>query len=298
MTDLTTALRHQIGSATELQSVVRTMRALSASSIHQYQQSVLALTDYLHAVNLGLGAALRLTVADTALPPYGSSATAAPIGAIVFGSDQGLVGQFNEVIVEHAIAALRTLPGRRVVWAVGERVAARLQDAAVEVAGVYRVPVSIEAVASLVERLQFDTEVYPGQRTSPHLHIFYHRPKAGALYEPVGQRLLPLDNAWRTQRQKEAWPAKQRPEVMGPAAAILQSLIREHLFIWLYRACAESLASENASRLAAMERADKNIDELLAVLHARLHSQRQRSIDEELFDVVAGYEALAGAGSA
>jgi len=61
-----------------------------------------------------------------------------------------------------------------------------------------------------------------------------------------------------------------------------------------FRACAESLASENASRLAAMERADKNIDELLEHLHRTSHRLRQSSIDEELFDVVSGFEALSG----
>jgi F-type H+-transporting ATPase subunit gamma len=60
----------------------------------------------------------------------------------------------------------------------------------------------------------------------------------------------------------------------------------------LFRACAESLASENASRLAAMERADRNIDELLETLHGLFHRLRQSGIDEELFDVISGFEAL------
>ena len=72
----------------------------------------------------------------------------------------------------------------------------------------------------------------------------------------------------------------------------LQSVIHEYLFISLFRACAESLASENASRLAAMQRADKNIDELLGILNTTFHRQRQGNIDEELFGVVAGFEAL------
>jgi F-type H+-transporting ATPase subunit gamma len=73
----------------------------------------------------------------------------------------------------------------------------------------------------------------------------------------------------------------------------LRALIREYLFISLFRACAESLASENASRLSAMERADKNIDDLLETLHSAFHRTRQAGIDEELFDVIAGFEALA-----
>jgi quercetin 2,3-dioxygenase len=68
----------------------------------------------------------------------------------------------------------------------------------------------------------------------------------------------------------------------------------EYLFISLFRACAESLASENASRLAAMERADKNINELLEQLQGTFHRLRQSGIDEELFDVISGFEALVG----
>ena len=80
---------------------------------------------------------------------------------------------------------------------------------------------------------------------------------------------------------------------MGGGTATLRALISEYLFVSLFRACAESLASENASRLAAMERADKNIDELLENFQGAFHRLRQTGIDEELFDVISGYEALA-----
>jgi F-type H+-transporting ATPase subunit gamma len=73
----------------------------------------------------------------------------------------------------------------------------------------------------------------------------------------------------------------------------LRALIREYLFVSLFRACAESLASENVSRLAAMQRAGKNIEELLEDLNGTFHRLRQSGIDEELFDVISGFEALA-----
>jgi F-type H+-transporting ATPase subunit gamma len=79
---------------------------------------------------------------------------------------------------------------------------------------------------------------------------------------------------------------------MGSDTGTLRALIREYLFVSFFRACAESLASENASRLAAMERADKNIDELLEALSGSFHRLRQSGIDEELFDVVSGFEAM------
>ncbi len=60
--------------------------------------------------------------------------------------------------------------------------------------------------------------------------------------------------------------------------------MHEHLFISLYKACTESLASENASRLEAMQRAEKNIESVSVELRKSLNRIRQSSIDEELFD--------------
>ena len=81
---------------------------------------------------------------------------------------------------------------------------------------------------------------------------------------------------------------------VGGGTATVWALIRESLFVSLFRACADSLASENASRLAAMQRADKNIDELLDDLNGTFHRVRQSAINEELFDVISGFEALTG----
>jgi F-type H+-transporting ATPase subunit gamma len=103
-----------------------------------------------------------------------------------------------------------------------------------------------------------------------------------------------LDETWRRELAQLPWPTKNLPEVMGGNIETLRALIREYLFVSLFRACAESLASENASRLVAMQRADKNIDELLENLQGTFHRLRQSGIDEELFDVIAGFEALTG----
>ena len=80
--------------------------------------------------------------------------------------------------------------------------------------------------------------------------------------------------------------------MIGGVSATVRALVREYLFVSLFRACAESLASENASRLAAMRRADRNIGELLESLSTTFHTVRQNGIDEELFDVISGFEAL------
>jgi F-type H+-transporting ATPase subunit gamma len=293
MSDTTASLRRKISSAGDLQSVVRTMKALAASSIGQYEKSVIALADYYRTVELGLGACFRNNGRAVWMVERKVADDERAIGAVVFGSDQGLVGQFNDVVADYAIEALASLPGKAQVWAVGERVHARLADAGLPVVGLFTVPNSVQAITQLIGQIQIESEAHRAKSEYAAVWVFHNRPMAGALYAPTSQRLLPLDAQWQQGLAKVGWPTENLPEVMGRGPATLRALIREYLFISLFRACAESLASENASRLAAMERADKNINDLLKQLHRTFHRLRQSSIDEELFDVISGSEALA-----
>lgn len=293
MSETTASLRRKIGSAGDLQSVVRTMKALAASNIGQYEQSVRALGDYYRSVELGLSICFQKRAASVMWesPPRSNERS---VGAVVFGSDQGLVGRFNDVVADYALQALAELPGAPKVWAVGERVHGRLADAGLTLAGLHAVPNSVQTIAPLVGRILVESEAQQGPEETGELHLFYNRPTSGAIYEPVQQRLLPLDDIWRRKLVDLPWPTGNLPEVMGEETSTLRALIREYLFVSLFRACAESLASENASRLAAMQRADRNIDELLEDLNGTFHRMRQSGIDAELFDVVSGFDALAG----
>jgi F-type H+-transporting ATPase subunit gamma len=295
MSETTANLSRKIRSAGDLQSVVRTMKALAASSIGQYEKSVRALGDYYRTVELGLGACFHVSKPAAPMVKRKGQNDAGAIGAVVFGSDQGLVGQFNDVIADFAVRTLAALPGKPEVWAVGERVHARLTDAGLKPLGLFAVPSSVQSITPLVGQIQIESEAHRAKSDYARVYVFHNRPKSGALYEPVSQRLLPLDAAWQQGLAKIPWPTKSLPQVMCSDTVTLRALIREYLFISIFRACAESLASENASRLATMERADKNIDELLETLDGTFHRLRQTCIDEELFDVIAGFEALSKA---
>jgi F-type H+-transporting ATPase subunit gamma len=292
LTDTSASLRRKIDSAGDLQSVVRTMKAMAASNIGQYELAVQALGDYDRSVKLGLSVCFRNAIPAAAMPDVEGQAGERLVEAVVFGSDQGLVGRFNDAVADYAVTMLGALPRKPRIWAVGERVEARLADAGLPPTELFEVPNSVNAITSLVGRILLASET---QGEGYELHLFYNRPTSGAVYAPVSQRLLPLDEKWRRELTEMPWPTGNLPETMGGASTTLRALIREYLFISIFRACAESLSSENASRLAAMQRADKNIGELLEDLNGTFHRLRQSGIDEELFDVISGFEELAGA---
>ncbi len=291
MSETTESLRKKIDRANDLQSVVRAMKALAASSIGQYEKSVSALSDYYRTVELGLEVCFREVALSVPAERTGRK-NAGSIGAVVFGSDQGLVGQFNDIIADYAVKKLAVLPVKPQVWAVGERVYSRLADADLMLIGLFSVPNSVKAVTPLIGQILVESEKLRSRDENAELYLFYNRHKTRATYEPVSQRLLPLDESWMRGLAERPWPTRNLPEVMGDSTETLRALIREYLFVSLFRACVESLASENASRLAAMQRADKNIDELLEDFRGSFYRLRQSGIDEELFEVVSGFEAV------
>jgi F-type H+-transporting ATPase subunit gamma len=264
---------------------------MAASSIGQYENAVRALDDYYRTVQLGLAACFRR--GDVAgMPGRTARKGSGAIIAVVFGSDQGLVGQFNEVMAEFVVQTLENLPGEKVVWAVGERIQSRFVDTVLPARESFTLPNSISAITPLVGQILFEMETLRETGEITQVYLFHNRPKSGAIYTPVSQRLLPLDDLWRHDLAAIRWPTHNLPEVMNGGEQTLLALVREYLFVSLFRACAESLASENASRLAAMQRAEKNIDELLEDMNRTFYRLRQSGIDEELFDVVSGFKAL------
>ena len=218
------------------------------------------------------------------------------IGAIVFGSDQGLVGQFNEAMAEFVARRWRRCRVKRKSGRSANAFRRVWQTPVFRWRASFPVPSSVNAITSLVGQLEIASEAQ-GDGGCAEVHVFHTKPTSGALCEPVSQRLLPLDAQWQKDLANIRWPTKILPELFGQEEATLRAFVREYLFISLFKACAESLASENASRLAAMQRAEKNIDSLLTNLNRTFYRLRQSSIDEELFDVISGFNALSSLGS-
>jgi F-type H+-transporting ATPase subunit gamma len=292
MSETLAGLRHKISSAGDLKTVVRSMKALAAASIGQYEKSVVSLASYERTVELGLTVCFR-----NRETPSGESASTSKksniVSAIVFGSDQGLVGQFNDRLAEFVIKTLAPLPGEKKVWAVGDRIRSRLTDAGLTPAGLFNVPISVNGIEPLVGQILVKSEDRASEGKMTELYVFHNRPLTRATYEPISQHMLPLDRAWSLKLAHSPWPAENLPQVQGDRERTLEAFVREYLFVSLFKACAESLAAENGSRLAAMQRAEKNINDQLDDLNQSFHRLRQSSIDEELFDVVSGYESLA-----
>ncbi|ABM02328.1 ATP synthase F1, H+-transporting two-sector ATPase gamma subunit [Psychromonas ingrahamii 37] len=283
--DSSDVLKRKINSASDLHSVVRSMKAMAAANVGQYENAVEALNDYYRTVQLGLFTCFHQYQPVPDLQPR-----KACIGVLVFGSDQGLVGQFNDLLADFVLATLGKRPEQKIVYCIGERLQSRLSESTLNLAAGFILPKSINAIPPLIGEMLLKMESLRAQGQISEVIIFHNKPVSRTIYQPFSHRLLPLDDIWQKDLQSITWPSNSLPEVINASEETLLAFIHEYLFVSLYRACAESLASENASRLSTMLRAEKTINELVEVMKGRFHLLRQNSIDEELFDLIAGFE--------
>lgn len=287
MTDSLDDMTRRIAAATKVGSVVHIMKVISATQIRRCELAAEASRAYEAVIAQAFGPLFR----------SGGFSASAPVGPdamtviIVLGTDQGLVGTFNDQLVDYALPLLRGYAHRK-VFSVGRRLADRLKDHGIGVEKTYGVPRSTGSISSAVLDVLTDIEKIFTEDQEASCVVMYNRPESRQGYQPTTTRIIPLDEKWVAHMGTSSWPTRQIPQVVGPPQVSLTRLLREHLLVALCRAFAESLSSEHTSRFQAMQRAEKNIDEVHADISQRINLFRQTAVDAELFDVISGFSAL------
>ena len=289
-------IRRSITAAEELHSVVKTMKGMAAAGIRQYERAVESLGDYRRTIELGLQALLngqpdRLVTAG--------AARGERIGAIIFGSDQGMCGRFNSQIAEHAAAEINACrrDGKAVrILVIGGRIASLLEMEGLSVDEQAAPATSLVGITSLVQEILVTIEQWRSQPAVDEIVLLYNKSLGGAAYEPHTQQLFPVDLDWLDDLRGRKWPSRGLPIHTIEWSSLFASLIREFFHTVLFQASAESLSSENASRLMAMQAAERNIEEKLEQLNMHFRLLRQQTITEEILDITSGFEALSTKG--
>jgi F-type H+-transporting ATPase subunit gamma len=294
--ETTDSIKRRIGNVEDLLSIVETMKMMAAINIRHYEQTVEAINEYGRTVDQGFQV---LFMRPPGEPSPLKTQTEGRTGAIIFGSDQGMCGQFNEQIASFARQALADLdvrPSDRMVLALGTRLAAHYESINWPVDDAWLVPSSVKGITPLVQDIVLKIDKWRATEGVSQVLLFYNRPLSSAGYESHLFRLLPLD--WDAFRRlaNEEWPSRSLPQFTSDWAELLAVLLRQYLFVSIYRAFAESLMSENASRLMTMQAAERNIEEHLEELNTQFHQQRQQSITAELLDIIAGFESVTSTG--
>lgn len=296
MTQTLEALTRRIRTTEDLKSIVRTMKALSAASIQTYERAASAVAEYQLTIELGLQVALRARP----FPAIDPDEERGPAAAIVFGSDHGLCGRFNDQVVDFAIRRVgdRGIDVATCRWlAVGLQATARLDARGVAIARARSLPGSVDGLTDAAAGILTELERWRADHEVARVLLFHNGHEGRTSPEPRERRLLPLDRGYLRALRHRPWRSRSLPAFTMDPAVLLSRLVRQHLFVTVYRAGAESMAAEHATRLATMQTAERNIAERLDDMTAEARRERQSAITSELLDVIAGYEAVGGADS-
>ena len=276
----------------DIQAIVRTMKALSSVSIRQYEHAEAAMADYAHTVELGLMAMLRQRrVAGLPLP--GGDRAAGTTALIVVGSDRGLCGGYNDKITRFAHA--RMADGPVELGVIGARIAARFEADGKLLTFALTLPGSVEGLSRLVQRVIVEIDRWTQAQDVNQVWLVHNRREGRATAKPRAHHLLPLSDSYLRKLSDADWPGRSLPLFRMEPDRLMSWLVQQRLFVVIYRALAEALASEHASRLAAMQAAERNIEERRDDLRQLYRQRRQETITRELIDVVSGFEAVRSA---
>lgn len=287
------AVKRKIKSSEDLHSIVKTMKVLAAVSIRQYEQAADAVQQYFGTVERGFQILLKQN--RGLLDITTRHAEGQPV-MMVFGSGQPMCGQFNETLASYVSDrlndGLEDPPSQMV--AMGYRVASCLEHHGFKPDQVFEVPSSVSAINDRVEELILTLEGWYSGKQHERIIVFHNRPVSQSSFISVRHQVLPIDRDWLESIEQKEWPTNQLPAYSMDSGQLLSMLLRQYIFVSLYKSFAESLASEQGSRLESMHKAEQKIEEHLSKLNRDYHQKRQSDITEEIIDITAGFEMLEG----
>ncbi|MEB8386517.1 F0F1 ATP synthase subunit gamma [Rhodobacteraceae bacterium KMM 6894] len=270
-----------------IRSVVHTMKTLSVINAAPYDHAARAIEAYHDTVLEGLHAFL-----SQARPINSAPSDRATQVMVVFGSDHGLCGNYNESLAAHV--AQHATADSAIILCIGAQMADALTDQGFSIKKAFFPPASVDGIGRLANLL---TQKLDDIRSNSPAHdiavsLAYFARDDGATQSPRIAALLPLDAALVADMQDKPWKSRSLPTFTMPPDSLFMALIRGHLFASLFRASAEALVTENAARLALMQQAEQSVDDRLDALKSDTRAMRQSEITTELLDVIIGFEAL------
>lgn len=283
-------LTRQMSSMESIHSVVRTMKTLSVINSAPYEQAGRAIEAYHQTILDGLHAFLKASgPLDFTAQEVGTQVV------VVFGSDHGLCGNYNEILAADVAAGIRSYDGTTpIVLCVGAQMADALADRAIGVEKLFLPPASVDGIGRLANLLtqhldELQSPVHPSEIA---VNLAFTARNEGGAQIPRNIALLPLDTGILNALREKPWTSRSLPSFSMPARDLFRALVQGYVFASLFKASSEAMVTENAARLALMSQAEQSVEDRLEALKSDANALRQSGITTELLDVIIGFEAL------
>lgn len=281
------SLKKRISSTESLQSIVTTMKAHASANIAQFEHAADASMIYRSVLDKALYVALSADQgsAQVALQETKNGNTI----HIVFGSDHGLAGRFNERMASFALGKIPT-DKKHVVIVVGKQIHDRL-DNHFAINASFPVPQTEDGIIPIVQRILFKVDQLRDEAPVGKILLYYSKMLESSIMREETTLLFPVDLASLSKKTFK-WDSNSIPTILMNREDLIRDLLKQYFFLTLYRSFCHSLVSENTSRIASMNSAEKAIEERLLELNLLYRTERQTNITEEISDVISGFKSI------
>ncbi len=288
------ALKMRIGSVKSTQKITKAMKMVAAAKLRRAQEAAVAGRPYaekLEAVMASL--ASKVTVSASSPKLLAGTGKGQVHLIVVATSERGLAGAFNTNIVRAARKKAEELEtaGKTVrFYLAGKkgRVLKRfypkqiLHDQEmghIKTAGFADAQVVAEDLIQRFEAGEFDVA-----------HLFFAKFQSALVQDPMGIQVIPVPLA--TAAAPATPTAGAAVDYEPDEEGLLAELLPRNVAIQIFRAMLENAASEQGSRMTAMDNATRNAGDMINKLTVLYNRTRQAAITTELIEIIAGAEAL------
>jgi F-type H+-transporting ATPase subunit gamma len=279
-------LRRRVASVRNVRKITQAMKMVAATKLRRAQERAEASRPYAQAVR---GVLVRLAASAGGFRhPFLEARPVRSVLAVVMTSDRGLAGAYNANLIRAAEALLRDKPDPRLV-VVGRKGRDHFRRRRWSIAAEF-VGIGDEARFALAQELAATVTRLYGEGVVDEVYVVYAQFVNALSSRPVAVRLLPLsgEDLAGEEASRGAGEYLFEPD----AGAVLERLLPHYISILLYRGLLEAKASEHGARMAAMDNATKNAEDLIERLTLVVNRVRQAAITKEIAEIIGGANAL------
>ena len=283
-------MRRRIKSVKNTQQITKAMKMVAAAKLKRAQDRVTAARPFARKMSQVLGG-LSAKIGDDFSSPLLDARGDDNYLIVLVTADKGLAGAFNANVIKATQAFLKENPGKQTsMIPVGrkgrdffKRREMAFGEEYVNLTGTGRVDYADakQIADKIIRTFVEDTSV-------DKVFLVFTEFKTVLSQKPVIEQLLPIP---RVAGDEEAQAAQAEYIYEQEPSEIFGKLLPKQIETQIYRAMLESVASEQGSRMTAMDSASKNAGELIDSLTLNMNRIRQAAITKEIIEVVSGAAA-------
>ena len=289
----TSEIRRRIASVRETQKITHAMYLISQAKLRRAKEELERTRPYFNALRTEIKRIFR--VDESVESRYFSPEDAADLdqgtyGLLVITADKGLAGAYNQNVIRRAQAMMEQHPDVK-LYVVGEYGRRWFQQKHIPIKSSFLYTAQNPTLHRAREISSVLLEGYDTGRLSKII-VIYTDLKNGLEESVKETRLLPLHR--HQFGAPDAERAVLRPFEFSPTVSqVLDHVVGSYVSGFIYSALVDSFCSEQSARMAAMDSADRNAQELLDQLSLEYNRARQAAITQEITEVSAGARARA-----